>query len=311
MKKILLIDGNNFMYAAQHGSRKLTAGDLEVTAIFGFMGSLRNVMLRFPGATPIVLWDSTPNWRVDVYPEYKGNRKLNPALAAVTAALRPQRPILKDLLRDLGIRQFAVDRHEADDLAADLARKYSAKGGQVVLVTRDGDWQQLVNQETVWYDHKNDKVINLANFKDETGYLDPIRFVHGKAIHGDVSDNIPGVGGLGEGAATLILSEFPSLTDLAAAWPVFEKTIVKGHAWSRYKKKIQAAFDRSDKMWDQYNLNLKLMNLLERDYGRIEYRHESRYSEDAVKRTFAKLGFHSILHKYDQWVEPIKKGAVV
>lgn len=307
--KILLIDGNNFMYAAQHGARKLTAGDLETTAIFGFLGSLRNVMQRWPGAVPIVLWDSSPSWRVDIYPDYKGNRKENPALMAVTAALRPQRPIMKDLLRDLGVRQYAVTKYEADDLAADLSRKLSAKGTEVILVTRDGDWQQLVNDKVVWYDHKNDKVINKANFEASTGYLDPARFVHGKAIHGDASDNIPGVGGLGEGAATLILGEFDSLQSLAGAWPVFSKDL-KGTPWSRYKNKIQAAFDRGG-MWDQYDLNLKLMNLRDKDYGQIEYRHESRYSEGAVRQTLAKLGFHSILHKYDQWVEPIKKGAVV
>lgn len=309
MNTILLIDGNNFMYAAQHGNARLTTGDLEVTAVFGLLGSLRNVMERFPGAVPIVLWDSSPNWRMDIYPDYKGNRKLNPALVKVTEALRPQRPIIKDLLRDLGIRQYTVDRHEADDLAADLSRKYSAAGGKVVLVTRDGDWQQLVNERTVWYDHKNNKIINHENFADETGYASPIRFVHGKAIHGDTSDNIPGVGGLGEGAATLILKEFPDLRTLAGAWPVFATTIGKGHAWSRYRKKIQAAFDRPG-MWDQYDLNLKLMNLLEKQYDPIEYRHDSAYNADAVKLQFGKLGFHSILRKYDTWIEPLKTGMV-
>lgn len=309
MPNILLIDGNNFMYAAQHGARKLTAGDLETTAIFGFLGSLRNVMLRFPDHTPIVLWDSSPSWRVDIYPDYKGNRKENPALVAVTAALRPQRPIMKELLRDMGVRQYTVNKHEADDLAADLSRKVSAKGGNVVLVTRDGDWQQLVNQRTVWYDHKNDKVINLNNFKDETGYLDPERFVHGKAIHGDASDNIPGVGGLGDGAAKAILAEFPSLNHLAAAWNVFEGTLAKGSHFSRYyKKPVQKALD-DPKLWEKYHLNLTLMNLKDREYS-IQYQHDSRYNESLVKQQLGKLGFHSILAKYDRWIEPIKKGTV-
>lgn len=309
MKRILLIDGNNYMYAAQHSGSKLTAGDIEVTAVFGFLGSLRNVLNRFPDSVPMVLWDSSPSWRVDIYPDYKGNRKLNPALVKVTEALRPQRPIIKDILSKLGIRQYTIDKHEADDLAADLSRKYSAAGGQVVLVSKDADWQQLVNERTVWYDHKNDKIINLSNFKDETGYSDPSHFVAGKAIHGDGSDNIPGVGGLGEGAARLILSEYNDLREMATAWPVKQATIGKGDPWSRYKSKINTALEREG-MWDQYDLNKELMNLKDRDYGKLVYQTDSRYDQAAVKQKFGELGFHSILIKYDKWVEPIERGAV-
>lgn len=309
MQKILLIDGNNFMYAAQHFGRKLSAAGVETTAIFGFLNTLRETQSRFPDATPIVLWDSSPSWRVGIYPEYKGNRKVNPTLIAATEALRPQRPIMKDLLNKMGIRQYEHTGLEADDLAAILARKYSNAGGEVILITRDGDWQQLVNDKVSWYDHKTEKTITLTNFQTETGYLDPARFVHGKAIHGDTSDNIPGVGGLGEGAAALILSEFASLSDLAAAWPVFSTTL-KGTPWAKYRGKIQAAFDRVG-MWERYDLNLRLMNLRTHQYDEVPFKYTGRYDEEAVRLQFARLGFHSILGKYERWLEPLKKGMVV
>lgn len=307
---ILLIDGNNFLFAAQHNGSKLTAGTQEVTAVFGFLGSLRNAVERFPGSTPIVLWDASPSWRYDLYPDYKGNRDKNPKLVAVKEALRSQRPIVKDILTKMGVRQFAIPNQEADDLAAHLSREFAARGTKVVLVTRDGDWQQLVQERVCWYDQKNDKIIDHKNFQTETGYLDTSRFIQAKAIHGDTSDNIPGVGGLGEGAAKIILGEFESLQAMAAAWPVFQTTIGKGHPWSRYKKKIQAALD-DPKLWDRFALNMRLMDLGDAMYTKDQYRSPSRYDEVALKQLMGKLGFHSILHKYDRWLEPLKKGLVV
>ncbi|WEU67341.1 hypothetical protein [Xanthomonas phage JGB6] len=303
MHKFLLIDGNNFMYAAQYGSRRLTAGDTEVTAVYGFLGSLRNVCLRFPGAIPIVLWDSTPNWRVDVYPEYKGNRKENKQLALIAAALRPQRPIVKELLRDMGVRQYAVDKYEADDLAADLTRKLNEKGSQVVLVTRDGDWQQLVNEKTVWYDHKMDFVLNLSNFQEITGFKTPQHFVQGKIISGDGGDNVKGLGGLGDGAAVTIMGEFDSFNEMRANWPAFEAAIAKGSKWSRYyRAPISKALADPD-LDAKYQMNELLMDLVNHQYPEIQYQTDARYNEDAVKKTFGRLGFHSLLRKYEPWIE--------
>jgi DNA polymerase-1 len=307
MQKILLIDGNNFMYAAQYSKNTLYAGDVETTAIFGVLGMIRNVMLRFPGSIPIVLWDSSPSWRVDIYPDYKGNRKLNPALVKITEALRPQRTLLKDLLNDMGIRQYSAYKYEADDLAADLSRRYSAKGGEVVLVTKDGDWQQLVNETVIWYDHKNDKIIDLQNFEAETGYKTPQHFARAKAIHGDTSDNIPGVGGLGEGSAKMILAEFDTLEDFVAAWPVFKASIPKGDPWKRYISFVDRAIVQ-DNFWEKYDLNTRLMDLVNRRYPSIEYRYEGQYNEDAVKAWFGRLGFHSLIRKYDEWLKPIEQG---
>lgn len=306
--RLLLIDGNNFLFAAQHNGSKLTAGDQEVTAVFGFLGSLRNVVERFPGAVPIVLWDASPSWRFDLYADYKGNRDKNPSLVKVKEALRTQRPLIKQVLTHMGVRQYAIKNQEADDLAGSLSRDFAARGGQVILVTRDGDWQQLVKENVCWYDHKNDKIIDHKNFHEETGYLDPARFVQAKAIHGDNSDNIPGVGGLGEGAATIILKEFPTLKDLAGAWPVFRDTIGKGHPWSRYKKKIQAAFD-DPKLWDRLDLNLRLMTL-DRNYPKEQFNNPSKYDEAALKHLMGQLGFHSILRKYDSWMAPLVNALV-
>lgn len=307
--RALLIDGNNLLFAAQHNGSKLTAGAQEVTAVFGFLGILRRVCERFPHNVPIILWDSSPSWRMEVYADYKANRDKNPSLVKVKEALRSQRPIIKEVLTHMGVRQYAIPNQEADDLAAHLSREIAMRGGEAVLVTKDGDWQQLVSDKVVWYDHKNDKIIDQSNFQAQTGYMDTARFVQAKAIHGDTSDNIPGLGGLGEGAAKIILSEFASFCEMATAWPSFKASIPKGSPWTRYVKAIDRALADPD-VWAKLKRNLTLMDLSEASYTRDQYRNPSRYDEVVLKELMGKLGFHSILRKYDQWVEPFKRGIV-
>lgn len=306
-KRFLLIDANNLMYASQYSATKLHAGDVEVTAVFGVLGMLRNALLRFPGATPIMLWDSSPSWRADIYPEYKGNRKSNAQVMAITMALRPQRPILKDALRDLGVRQYTVYKHEADDLAADLSRKLSDKGAEVILMTRDGDWQQLVNDKVVWYDYKKEFILTPQNFEEHTGFKTPQHFVQGKIIMGDAGDNVKGLGGLGEGAAKIIMQDFESFDDLVNRWPDFEADIEKGSNWSRYYKSPVNRALADPEIWTKHDLNVQLMDLVNRQYPGIQYQTDSKYNEAVVKDNFGRLGFHSILRKYDPWIEPFLK----
>lgn len=304
----LLIDANNLMYSVQYGARKLTAGETEVTSVFGVLGKIRDLTLRYPKATPIVLWDSSPSFRADIYPEYKAQRKDNKQVAAITAALRPQRPILKEVLNHLGVRQYTVHKYEADDLAADLSRRMSKAGHKVILVTRDGDWQQLVDDNVSWFDHKTEITLTPSNFEEITGYKTPVHFTEGKIIQGDAGDNVKGVGGLGEGSAAMIMREFESLDDCYNKWAEFEPTIQKGTEWSRNKFRVVKAFEDKD-LWAKYDLNRALMDLVSRDYSGIQYRTDAQYNEQAVKAKFAELGFHSILRKWEPWIEPFLRTA--
>jgi len=309
MARYLLIDGHNFLFAAQHSGARLTAGGQQVTAVFRFLGSLRNVMERFPGSIPIVLWDGSPSWRHEVYPEYKANRDKNATVVKAKEDLREQRPIVKEILTAMGVRQYRVQGEEADDLAGYLSREMGQRGADVVLVTRDGDWLQLVDNTIHWYDHKNNKVVHNGNFKDHTGYETPDKFAEGKFIQGDAGDNVPGVGGLGEGAAALICRDFDSLPHLVLEWDRFKPTIAKGSDWARYKTIIGRALEDPE-ILKRYDRNVTLMYLRNRTVSKEKLVSQSRYNEAELKRLFASVGFHSILRKYEAWMAPIRKGIV-
>lgn len=212
MSKTLIIDGNSIGYAAHHAT-KLSSGDLQTQAVFGFIKTMRELRGTYRDFTIIVLWDGRAQWRFDLTPEYKSNRDNDPKKVAVKEAYAEQRPYISRALNSLGIRQMTASSHEADDLAGLLvSRLTQMPGNEIVLITGDQDWVQLVRPGVTWRDLRDDsRVITLDNLFNKTGYKTPYGFLEGKCLHGDSSDCISGVGGIGEKGAPEFIAEFGSV----------------------------------------------------------------------------------------------------
>lgn len=213
MSKTLLIDGNSVGYAA-HYATKLTSGDLETQAIFGFIKTLRQLRLDYPGHAPFVLWDGRADWRFEALPEYKSNRTADAKKIEVRDAYAAQRPFIAEMLEVLGVRQLIVTTHEADDMAGFYVESITSKSAEneIVLITGDKDWIQLVRPGVTWCDLRDDsRRVDHKNLMDKTGYATPFAFLQGKCLQGDTSDCISGVGGIGEKGAPEFLAEFGSV----------------------------------------------------------------------------------------------------
>jgi len=211
MANTVIIDGNSIAHAS-HNSPKLTVGSFETQAIFGMLKTLRAMKRDYPGWNFIVLWDGRAEWRFDLLPEYKGNRVAkNDIEEKDKAAFKAQSPFIRKALSLLGVRQLLVATAEADDMAGILSQRLSASGNLVVLMSGDKDWIQLVNPRVKWFDPIRNREVTEANFFEFTGYRDPQAFIDGKALTGDSSDNISGVGGIGEMGAPEFVAEFGSV----------------------------------------------------------------------------------------------------
>lgn len=205
-KHILLIDGNSIAHA-NHNANVLSVGDFQTQAIFGFLKSLRHLKNKWPRAEIIVLWDGKAQWRMDLYPEYKGNRApLDEKQAAHKLAFNRQTPFIEKALSMLGIKQVRSPLLEADDLAGFFVRSLSATC-QITLVSGDRDWISLVGDNVLWFDPIRDRDVSIDTLLDRTGYVSTDAYVQGKALQGDNSDNIPGIQGLGEKGAALFLAQ--------------------------------------------------------------------------------------------------------
>lgn len=195
MTNVMLIDGNSIGFAS-HQSTKLTYNNEPVQAIFGFIKTLKRLKERFRDYEPIILWDGE-SWRYQLYSDYKGNRK-DPKTELMKIEYKKQIPAIKEAIKLLGIKQVCVSNYEADDLGYIFATKLVAAGNKIILITGDKDWLQMVQPGVMWYDPIRDRKCNYLDFVDFTGCDSIQGFIDKKCLMGDTSDNIKGVGGIGE-----------------------------------------------------------------------------------------------------------------
>jgi 5'-3' exonuclease len=292
----LIIDGNSLGHAA-HNATKLSVGTMQTQAIFGMVKSSRLLAEKYPGWSQLVLWDGSAQWRKDIYPEYKGNRKAkDEKQAAHKQAYKDQSPFVRKALQLVGVRQMLVTSLEADDMAGILVRR--AKG-DIVLVSGDQDWLQLVRNGVTWFDPIRDHTVGIGNFTEFTGYFSPREFLEGKALMGDTSDNIPGVGGIGEKGAPEFLAQFKSVANFLAQCDDGSFVPKKKAHQNLASPAGRAAFDR----------NMRLMNLIdapnpERDHMAVT---QPAYSEAHFRTLCEKLAFMSILRNFDSFMTPFRE----
>lgn len=206
--KLLLIDGNSIMNRAFYGIRMLTSPKgVPTNALTGFMNIyLKLIKEEKPDRIAAAFDLKAPTFRHKMYAEYKGTRhKMPDELAA-------QMPIIKDILRGLGVKIVELEGYEADDIIGTLSRAAFDKGEECVIMTGDRDSFQLVNEKVT---------VRLASNKEDVFYTpDKINEVYGvspremlevKALMGDSSDNIPGVAGIGEKTALGLIQKYHNI----------------------------------------------------------------------------------------------------
>lgn len=214
---VIIIDGNNFFFkmfstqgklSIKNGSKELFTG-----ATFGLIQSIlatKRDYLNKDGQMFIV-WDKGHVRRTELYPEYKNNR--NKDEWEDYENFKTQMKMAKYVLSFLGINQAIKDGEEADDIAGTIAKQNADNGKKVLLASADKDFQQLINTNIDLLAHKGAGNIRLWNeytWEKDRGYS-PSLFVLFLALNGDKGDNIPGINGIGEVAATKFIIENSSL----------------------------------------------------------------------------------------------------
>lgn len=207
----LLVDGNGMGYYHQQ-SDKLHNGEIEVQAAFGFVKNVRRYS-SILHARPMILWDGFSSRRRDFYPDYKANRNDDPDIKKMKEGFAAQKPYIIKIMTALGVIQLVAKDAEADNLAGMLVSRMASQltTEHIYLLTGDSDWLQLVREKVSWVSLREDaknKQVNFEQFAELTGFATPRAFLEAKALQGDKSDNISGVGGIGAGGAKELLHEW-------------------------------------------------------------------------------------------------------
>ncbi|AKL98049.1 DNA polymerase I [Endomicrobium proavitum] len=207
MKKFYIIDGNAYIHRAYHALPPLTtSNNQQVNAVYGFIKLLLKIKNTFkPGFIAVSFDYPAKNFRHNVYAQYKANRK------PIDDALISQMPIAREAVEALNIAKIEVEGYEADDIIATLADKNKKEKIETVIVTGDKDILQLVEDDDVlvWNESK-DIMFGEKEVEDKFG-VKPESLLDVFALMGDVSDNIPGVKGIGEKTAVKLIKEFGTL----------------------------------------------------------------------------------------------------
>ncbi len=203
---VYLIDGTSYVYRAYHAIRNLSnSRGFATNAIFGFTKMVLKLLEdKRPQYLAIVFDSKGPTFRHQIYDEYKANRPPMPEDMA------EQIPVIKQVVKCLNIRAVEKGGYEADDIIGTLAKEAEDQGFQVVMVTGDKDFKQLITPNIVMWDSMKDTVVDYMAFKKAYG-IEPEQYIDVLGLAGDSSDNIPGVPGVGEKTALDLIREFGSL----------------------------------------------------------------------------------------------------
>ncbi|MDO9262326.1 MAG: 5'-3' exonuclease H3TH domain-containing protein, partial [Desulfosalsimonadaceae bacterium] len=205
-KTVYLIDGTAYIHRAYHAIRSLAnSKGFPTNAVFGFARMLIKLMEDKSPEYVAMFFDSRgPTFRHDIYPEYKANR---PPMADDMAV---QIPYIKELTAGFNIPIFELPGYEADDLIGTVAKRSAAEGFDVVMVTGDKDFMQLITDRITIWDPMKDEAINRETVLAKHG-LEPGQMLDVLGLAGDASDNIPGVPGIGPKTAVTLLQTFGTM----------------------------------------------------------------------------------------------------
>jgi DNA polymerase I len=215
-QRLFLIDGSAQMYRAHFAfiRNPLRTSRGEITsAIYGFLTTLLNLLEKEQPTHIAIVFDTPePTFRHRTYPEYKATRQ------KMGDDLIEQLGRLNQVLEATGIPLLRLPGWEADDVIGTLATEAEAQGYEVIMVTGDKDYQQLVTPRVRMYNPKGEgpAILGPEEVKANFG-VPPEQVVDVLALTGDTSDNVPGAEGIGPKTAIKLIGEYGSLDGVLAA----------------------------------------------------------------------------------------------
>ena len=218
VKKLFLLDAYALIYRAFFALSKrpaLNSKGLNTSAVMGFLNTLYDV-LRNEKPTHIgVAFDlSAPTVRAQEFTAYKANRESMPD------DLRASIPYIIRLIQGFNIPIYAAEGYEADDVIGTLSHKAEKQGFITYMMTPDKDFGQLVTDKIFIYKPAKfgtpAQVWGPREVCERYGINTPTQLIDILGLWGDASDNIPGIPGIGEKNASILVGKYGSVENVIA-----------------------------------------------------------------------------------------------
>ena len=216
-RRLYLLDAMALAYRAHFIfiSRPLiNSKGINTSATYGFMSALVKLIEDHSIEHVAVVFDvmgEGGTFRDEMYDAYKAHRDPPPE------DLLSNLPFIKAMVEAMDIPVIEREGVEADDVIGTLAKHAEADSAEVVIVSPDKDFQQLISPlVSVFrpaYRGEEFDPVTLDVFREKYG-VEPIQFIDILALMGDKADNVPGVPGIGEKGAMKLIQEYGTVEEL-------------------------------------------------------------------------------------------------
>ncbi|SDD61062.1 5'-3' exonuclease [Nocardioides lianchengensis] len=210
---LLTVDAPSLLHRNHHARAHTDLRDRQGRPAWALHGMLRQILEAVdqfaPDALLFGLDDRRTSVREGLYPDYKAGR------AVKDATLVEQLERAGALLEALGFRTVTPDGFEADDVNASAAEWAGREGWDCVIVTSDRDSFANISAHTkvlrvIDGGITGSPLLSPASLRAMYGVA-PENYLAFAALRGDASDNLPGVAGIGEKTAPVLLEQMGSM----------------------------------------------------------------------------------------------------
>ena len=216
MQKLMLLDAYALIFRAYYGlirSPRINSKGENTSAVFGFVNTLEELLrTEQPDFLAVAFDPPGGTFRHEAFADYKAQREETPA------GIKWAVPVIKDILEAYGIAACEVKGFEADDVIGTLALQGKAAGLDVLMVTPDKDYAQLVRPGITMCRPSSGKSglekLDVEAVCEKYGLAHPTQVIDMLALMGDAADNIPGCPGVGPKTAVKLLAEFNNVENL-------------------------------------------------------------------------------------------------
>ena len=237
---LLIVDGLNVAFRWKHQNI--------LDFKYDYIRTIESLAKSYKAGTIIVCADGGSNYRKDIFPEYKANRKERFADQTEQEAKEFEMFMaeFQDTLTLIKEKHpvFHFRGVEADDIAAYITQCIDYD--ECWLISSDKDWDLLISDKVSRFSTVTRKETTVHNW-DEHYDFEIEDYITFKCLTGDKGDNVPGVPGVGPKRAVQLMEQYGTVFDIYDACPLE----------GRYKY-IQAVNENAE----QLLTNVELMDLV-------------------------------------------------
>lgn len=256
MPRVMIVDALNMFIRAYITNPTLSSNGQPVGGVVGTINILQKLIRQVEPDQIVICWDGEggSKKRKSMNSNYKDGRnpiRLNRDVRNMTENEELQNKIwqqtrLAEHFNNFPIIQLLYPNIEADDLVSYVSNHKHYKDWQKVIVSSDKDFIQLINSKTILFRPIQEQILNVQKVLNDF-HIHPNNFALARAITGDDSDNLKGVGGVG---LTTVAKRLPMLAE--------EKTYyindVKEYSASQTGKAYQSICENIDVVKSNYQI---------------------------------------------------------